>query len=88
MAGTEAWKDKIAFAGHTWNELDAAFKRVSNPDDWRAPFQATVSYDDYRITAHAIIFFTGADAEIVKDNKDKRTVTIKAVGYRNGPCGP
>ena len=88
MSDNEAWRDEVAFAGHTWNELNDAFKRVANPEDWRGPIRATVSYDDWRITDHAIVFFTGASPEIVKDNKDKRTVTIKAVGYRNGPCGP
>lgn len=88
MADNESWRDEVVFAGHTWNELNEAFKRVASQKDWRGPIRATVSYDDWRITNRAIVFFTGASPDIVKDNKAKRTVTIKAVGYRNGPCGP
>lgn len=77
-------------------DMEAAFDKVSNPDDWRAPIDALVPGSEIGVTEAAITFFTGTvptvRAHIKVDPATHllcgRGFRVKSVGYRNGPCGP
>ena len=73
---------------YTRDELTAAFNKVENPKDWRAPINKTIEADDglLDVICEAVIFFTGTVPEFKLLKNGKYRVT--AIGYRNGPCGP
>ena len=76
------------FKNFTKSELDAAFDRVSDPKDWRAPIAATCTTQERETVAAAIEFFTGTTPTFEPDLRDSKTWKVTAIGYRNGPCGP
>ena len=74
-------------------ELNAAFKRVQNPYDWREPIDCIVYAKDQSeldVIVEAIMFYTATKATIrqVGIPAYSRTYRITAVGYRAGPAGP
>ena len=78
-------KDDL-YDGHTDAELQSAFEKVQNPDDWRAPINTTILEHELAVVTSAVMYFTSTEVEVV--SKDSHDVTITAVGYRNGPAGP
>ncbi len=88
---TKAMKTETVTMEHAEPELDAAFKRVQNQDDWRAPIDTTIQVKDankayQELVIEAIMFYTATKATITHVQGDLYQVT--AVGYRNGPAGP
>jgi hypothetical protein len=83
------WDEEL-HGGYTGGELEAAFKMVADPEDWRASIDSHVSpnYDD--VVTSAVAFFTGADVrtESYQHEQWGPMVRVRCVGYRNGPCGP
>lgn len=77
------------FDGFSRNQLKAAFRMVTNPDDWRARIDAevhlTAAITEEQI-ARAVAFFTGTEATI--ERRKNNVVRVTAVGYRMGPAGP
>jgi hypothetical protein len=78
--------------GYTDEELNAAFKRVQNPDHWKNPCDGIVCGRDLEVTLFAIEFFTGTtgtvtplytESAIYEGNRPYR---VTAPGYRAGPC--
>lgn len=69
-------------------ERERLFKLVQDPHDWKAPIDAFVKYA-WNIKPEelndAIIHFTGTEATFIHETEG---YTVKALGYRNGPCGP
>jgi hypothetical protein len=68
-------------------ERERLFKLVQDPSDWKAPIEAFIPYGwNIRPEAmnDAIVHFTGTEATITHETNGYR---VKAVGYRNGPCG-
>jgi hypothetical protein len=85
MANTEYVN--TTFRGHTWAELDAAFKKVKNPDDWKAPICALVSADDLTVVCAAIEFYTATKPKVFVVDLDCEEFLVTAAGYRLGPAG-
>ena len=74
-------------------DLSETFDKVADPKDWRAPINTTTTFDDIREGSKikaAVEFFTGTTAtlRLLASHDMGWTVHVKAVGYRNGPCGP
>ena len=67
--------------------LSAAFDRVCDPADWRAPIRAVVSRGDLDVTLRAVAYFTGAPVTHDSD-PDSDGVRVSCVGDRSGPGGP
>lgn len=80
--------------GWTISQLSAAFDRVKDRDDWRAPIKATLGPDaegELDLIAYAIEFFTATTALVTKKLDDEGnlvSITVEADGYRAGPAGP
>jgi len=93
MALTQAQEYDLTFGfGH--EALQAAFERVRDPNDWKAPinFVGYMTDDQIRVTRAAIIYFTATVPEITTLRmtglvEGEKTVEIRAVGYRMGPAG-
>ncbi len=66
-----------------------AFDAVKDQDDWRAPVNRLVRFDntvyDPEVIANAVEYFTATKATIVYTAKGFR---VMADGYRAGPAGP
>lgn len=84
----------------TQAELDAAFSKVANPDDWKAPVKAIVPVAELAVTLVAISHFTATSATVrIATGEDLRadgrivgtsieSFEVTAPGYRAGPAGP
>mgnify|MGYP001240640120 CR=1 FL=1 len=73
------------YPGITRGDLEAAFNKVCDPADWKAPIHAFVTANELDITVKAIDFFTAcAPVFYAKDGG----YVIGCEGYRNGPAGP
>lgn len=83
----------------TQEQLEQAFNRVRNQDDWRAPIDYTGEFgvQELHLTLDAIEYFTATKAEVMdytvaspydEVNGTKLRCRITAVGYRMGPAGP
>ena len=86
---TNPRKGKI-MTHYTHQQLDEMFKRVANPDDWRAPIDCVVgSAGEMMLATAAIVFFTGTQPDIaVASGGERPHYRLTSVGYREGPCGP
>lgn len=78
-------------------DMEAAFDKVSDPEDWRGPIDAIVSGSEIDVTEAAVIFYTGSVPKVrMNIEVDPKThllmpdagFRLRSVGYRNGPCGP
>ena len=70
------------------DQLEAAFAKVQDPTDWRAPIDAVVRGRDIAVVCEAIVHFTASrpHAALQRDGSSRWRVT--ADGYRAGPAGP
>lgn len=74
----------------TQKELEEAFDRVKNPDDWKAPIRATVPSEDLGIACAAILHFTATHARYYPagiDRDGEALYHVTSIGYRAGPAG-
>lgn len=77
-------------SGRTIGEYHEAFAQVATEGDWRAKINAVVEAAELALIVNAIQFMTGTVAkfEAILEGADKGRFRIRAVGYRDGPCGP
>jgi len=81
------------FRGFTEAELKTAFKRIANPDDWKAPINARIKIDcasegacrEMNLIEAAAVFYTAT--QLTWDFLGGDEFVVSATGYRNGPCG-
>jgi len=85
--------------GSIWSRarLTAAFNRVADAADWKAPISARIIIDSAEEKARireAIIFFTatvptfGSPWRPVDQPDECVWYHVRAIGYRMGPAGP
>jgi hypothetical protein len=72
---------------YSHEELHAAFQKVKNPTDWKAPINAVIDEKDMDIVEQAIVYITATSGTFTRGKK-KGTLRVRADGYRNGPAGP
>jgi len=72
--------------GYSQEQLDAAFKTVQAKAHWKDPIRSKCKASEVSLITQAIIHFTGTVPTFGQPNKDG-IVTVRAAGYRNGPCG-
>lgn len=73
---------------HSEPELNEAFRRVRNPQDWEGPIAAVIlepNAETRELIAEAVKFYTGTEAEF--QLLHGYTYRVRAVGYRAGPEG-
>ena len=72
--------------------LSVLFDEVADPNDWRAEINAVIPiscFDEYN---EAVEIYTGTSL-VIGEGFDLKTqlepmVEVRAIGYRDGPCGP
>jgi hypothetical protein len=74
------------YAGYTREGLQAAFKAVCDPNDWKGPIDAKVSADELPAVVCAIQYFTATKSETWWD-PEANAFCVKSIGYRAGPAG-
>lgn len=81
------------FAGYSHEQLEEAFDRVRNLQDWKAPVDTVclnLNAASIKLIKTAVLYFTGTEATIVKLGKKQPGVyqswRVTADGYRMGPC--
>ena len=90
---------KTIMGGYTEEQLQAAFNKVKNPDDWKAAIDTVVvdeTDEELECIKFAVQFYTSTECELTELEFEKapegcdvqRATKVKAVGYRMGPAGP
>lgn len=72
-------------ADYSQEQLQEAFDKVADPDDWKLPIVAEVALEDLNITVEAIYNFTATTPHIDTDRRGNWFVL--SIGYRKGPAG-
>lgn len=76
---------KISF-GYSVAVLEAAFEKVSDPEDWKAPIAASVPGELVSVVTAAIKFYTATVPTVSLDTRTMEYL-ITSEGYRMGPAG-
>lgn len=70
--------------GFRLDQLAAAFDRVRNLRDWKAPIEAVIPVDDRRVVEQAIRWFTATEADFQPIGAAGDRLLVQAPGYRQG----
>jgi len=73
--------------GYRMEQLAAAFDRVRNPRDWKAPIRAVIPAAERPVVEKAVVWFTDTVPEFVADPEATERLVVSAPGYRLGPAG-
>lgn len=74
------WGNKPVYLGYYHDELVEAFQKVEHPENWKLPFNAVISVDEWEITAAAVEYFTGSTLDLV-DYGPGGSLVVQAIGY-------
>ena len=77
-----------ARSSHSHADLEQAFRKVSDPNDWRGPIDAVIDDADRHVVGEAVAYFTATSAEFHPVPGQPGKLRVTAVGYRCGPAGP
>jgi hypothetical protein len=73
--------------GYRMEQLAAAFDRVRNPRDWKAPIRAVIPVTQRPVVEKAVLWFTDTVPEFVAAPGETDRLVVSAPGYRHGPAG-
>lgn len=73
--------------GFRQDQLAAAFDRVRDPRDWKAPIRAVIKPEQQAVVAQAVRWFTDTDPEFLSAPDATGRLLVIAPGYRHGPTG-
>ena len=79
--------DRTLPRGLRLDQLAAAFDRVRDHHDWKAPIRATIRSTDRTVVEAAIRWFTGTVAEFQAVPGAPDMLLVTAPGQRLGPTG-
>lgn len=79
--------DPVRTTGYRLDQLAAAFDRVRNARDWKAPIQAVIKADERPIVEKAVLWFTDTVPVFVQASGEADRLLVRAEGYRLGPAG-
>ena len=80
---------RSGMSGFSKNQLTAAFEKVQNQDDWKAPISAVIDISEGPIVEASIAYFTSTAADFlpIKCGGKAGKYRVKSIGYRAGPAG-
>jgi hypothetical protein len=81
------WFDSKPMLGFRPDQLAAAFDRVRDHHDWKAPICATIPVSERTVVAAAVQWFTGTTAEFFEVPDSPGRLLVEARGQRLGPSG-
>jgi hypothetical protein len=73
--------------GFRREQLGAAFERVRNPSDWKAPIRALIPMAERRLVEQAVLWFTDTVPIFLPATGAPGRLLVRAPGYRLGPAG-
>jgi hypothetical protein len=73
--------NEVVYAGYTRGELDAAFKKIQNSDNWKLELRGEIPEDDYDRTNAAAIFYAGSPLRGVRVPDKPGMVSVYGEGY-------
>ena len=76
--------DPKRLTGYRLEELAAAFDRVRNARDWKAPIQAVIPAQERPLVEKAVLWFTDTVPEFLAHPEASDRLVVRAPGYRLG----
>jgi len=76
--------DPKRLTGYRLDQLAAAFDRVRNPRDWKAPIQAVIPAAERPVVEKAVSWFTGTEPAFAPAPGRADRLVVTAGGYRQG----
>lgn len=76
--------DPKRLTGYRLEELAAAFDRVRNARDWKAPIQAVIPAHERPLVEKAVLWFTDTVPEFLAHPEASDRLVVRAPGYRLG----
>ena len=73
--------------GYRLDQLAAAFDRVRDPRDWKAPILAVIPAEERPLVEKAVRWFTETAPEFDPAPGATDYLVVRAAGYRLGPSG-
>ena len=70
--------------GYRQEQLAAAFDRVRNARDWKAPIEAVIPAAERPVVEQAVRWFTDTTPEFVPSAEGSDRLMVSAPGYRLG----
>jgi len=86
MTASEAYDPKRV-TGYRLEQLAAAFDRVRDPRDWKAPIRAVIPAVERPVVEKAVLWFTETKACFLEAPGETDRLIVVAPGYRMGPAG-
>ena len=80
--------DPKRLTGYRLDELAAAFDRVRNARDWKAPIQAVIPAQERPLVEKAVLWFTDTVPEFLAHPEASDRLVVRAPGYRLGGRRP
>lgn len=79
--------DPRRLTGFRLDQLAAAFDRVRNPRDWKAPIKAVIAAGERPVVEQAVLWFTQTLPVFEPAPGEAERLMVTAPGYRLGPAG-
>lgn len=79
--------DPKRMTGYRLDELAAAFDRVRDARDWKAPIRAVIPANDRPVVEKAVLWFTDTVPVFAEASGEADRLVVRAQGYRLGPAG-
>ena len=73
--------------GYRFEELAAAFDRVRDPRDWKAPIRSVIPAEERDVVEKAVRWFTGTTPAFEAAPGETDRLVVTAPGWREGPAG-
>jgi len=73
-----------ASTGYRLEQLAAAFDRVRDPRDWKAPIRAVISPAERHLVEKAVLWFTDTVPAFEPAPGESNRLVVTAPGYRHG----
>ena len=86
MTASEAYDPK-RMTGYRLEQLAAAFDRVRDPRDWKAPIRAVIPVVERPLVEKAVLWFTETEPRFEEAPGEIDRLIVVAPGYRLGPAG-
>ncbi len=83
MTASLAYDPKCS-TGYRLDQLAAAFDRVRDPRDWKAPIRAVIPEADLLVVERAVLWFTGTAPVFEVAPGEAFQLVVLAPGYRLG----
>ena len=86
MTASAAYDPKRS-TGYPLEQLAAAFDRVRDPRDWKAPIRSVIPKGERHVVGKAVLWFTHTTPAFEAAPGEAERLVITAPGYRDGPAG-